>query len=160
MKSVHSLDLGPARSTSVVVHFGDPEPTVRLANVLLGFATAVVVVANDLSARPPGLHDSVEWFVPDRNLGYGTAFGAAIHGRTSDAFVLLNTDIVLSRATFDRCLDTLLGQDDVGIVGPVLRYSDGSLQSGAARLSRWRRARGCSSIPVPPPWTAPGSRAR
>jgi GT2 family glycosyltransferase len=128
------------RSTSVVVHYGDPRPTVRLANVLIGFGTAVVVVANDLSARPLSLHDSVEWIVPERNLGYGTAFVTATNGRASEAFVLLNTDIVLSKDTFDRCLETLLGQDDIGIVGPVLRYQDGTLQSGAARLSRWRRA--------------------
>ncbi len=39
-----------------------------------------------------------------------------------------------------RCIDVLLGDDCVGIVGPVLRFADGRLQSGAARLTRWRRA--------------------
>lgn len=136
----HQATRGMTRSTSVVVHFGDPEPTVRLANLLVEFRTAVVVVANDRSARPRNLAEDVEWLVPHRNLGYGTAFALGIRGRTSDAFVLLNTDIVLSRSTFEHCLDVLLSHDDVGIVGPVLRYQDGSLQSGAARLSRWRRA--------------------
>jgi hypothetical protein len=131
---------GPARrSTSVVVHYGDLDPTVRLAHHLAGFDTEVVVVANDGSARPGGLPDRVEWLVPERNLGYAEAFTVAVRGRSTDALVLLNNDIELPRETFERCLDTLLGDRDAGIVGPVLRRADGSLQSGAARLTRWRR---------------------
>jgi hypothetical protein len=127
------------RSTSVVVHFGDLEPTVRLAHHLADFDTDVVVVANDGSARPDGLPGRVEWVVPERNLGYGEAFTMVARGRSTDALVLLNNDIALPRETFERCLDVLLGADDVGVVGPVLRRADGSLQSGAARLTRWRR---------------------
>jgi GT2 family glycosyltransferase len=128
------------RSTTVIVHYGDPEPMIRVANEVVDFDTDVVVVANDCSSRPSSLDPRAEWMIPDRNLGYGEAFNAAIRGRTTDAFVVLNTDIVLSREAFERCLEALLGADDVGIVGPVLRHEDGSLQSGAARFSRWRRA--------------------
>jgi GT2 family glycosyltransferase len=130
-----------SRATVVVVHFGDPEPTVRLANELVGFETGgVVVVANDRSGRPPALDEGAEWIVPDRNLGYGAAFAAAVRDRSTEAFVVLNTDIVLPRATFERCLDALLRDESVGIVGPLLRHADGALQSGAADFSRWRRA--------------------
>ncbi len=136
---------GPARpgtsfsSTSVIVHFGPAEPTVVLANTIVGYGTGVVVVANDRSPRPSGLDDLVEWIVPDRNLGYGEAFMAAVRGRTTDAFVVLNNDIDLPRETFERCLQTLFGGADVGVVGPVLSWEDGSLQSGAGRFTRWRR---------------------
>jgi hypothetical protein len=128
------------RSTSVVVHYGDPAPTVRLVNAVAAFDTDVVVVANDCSPRPPAITSAAEWIIPERNLGYGAAFSEAIRDRTSEAFVVLNTDIVLTKKTFDHCLDTLLKRWDAGIVAPVLRHEDGTLQSGAARLSRWRRA--------------------
>ncbi|HEY2675036.1 MAG TPA: glycosyltransferase family 2 protein [Rugosimonospora sp.] len=127
------------RSTSVVVHYGDLEPTVRLANHLADFDTDVVVVANDRSPRPESLPERVEWIVPGRNLGYGEAFMTAVRGRSTEALVLLNNDIALPRETFERCLDTLLAAGDIGVVGPVLRHDDDSLQSGAARLTRWRR---------------------
>lgn len=132
--------LGRHRSTAVVVHYGDLVPTVRLANEVVRFGGDVVVVANDGSARPEDLDARVEWSVPERNLGYAEAFTHAVRGRSTDAFVVLNTDVVIPRETFDRCLSALLDSADVGIVGPVLRHEDGSLQSGAARLSRWRRA--------------------
>lgn len=138
-ETVSTLNSPTRRSTSVVVHYGDLEPTVRLANHLADFDTDVVVVANDRSSRPEALHGRVEWIVPDRNLGYGEAFMTAARGRATAALVLLNNDIALPRETFERCLDALLGAEDVGVVGPVLRHEDNSLQSGAARLTRWRR---------------------
>src|SRR5688500_5470446 len=127
-------------STSVIVHFGDPGPTVRLANTLDAYGTSVVCVANDGRDRPPELAQAVEWLVAERNLGYGAAFEFGIAGRSSDVFVLLNNDVVLSAETFGRCVEVLLSEGDIGIVGPVLRRANGSLQSGAAHLSRWRRA--------------------
>jgi N-acetylglucosaminyl-diphospho-decaprenol L-rhamnosyltransferase len=126
--------------TAVVVHYGPVEPTVDLARRIDGYADEIVVVANDGRARPAGLPSTVDWIVADRNLGYGSAFTLAVRGRVSDAYLLLNTDIELPYSAYRRCLDVLLSTSDTGIVAPVLRYSDGTLQSGAARLSRWRRA--------------------
>jgi N-acetylglucosaminyl-diphospho-decaprenol L-rhamnosyltransferase len=128
------------RTTAVVVHYGAVEPTVDLIRRIDGYTDEVVVVANDGRPEPAGLPAGVDWIVADRNLGYGSAFTLALRGRDADAYLLLNTDIVLPRAAYRRCLDVLLSTPDTGIVAPVLRYSDGTLQSGAARLSRWRRA--------------------
>ncbi|GAA5197598.1 hypothetical protein GCM10023322_69220 [Rugosimonospora acidiphila] len=121
------------------MHYGDVEPTLRLANHLADFDTDVVVVANDGAARPDALRSAVEWLVPGRNLGYGEAFTTAVRGRRTEAMVLLNNDIALPRDTFERCLDVLLADQSAGIVGPVLRHEDNTLQSGAAWLTRWRR---------------------
>jgi N-acetylglucosaminyl-diphospho-decaprenol L-rhamnosyltransferase len=128
------------RPTGVVVHYGPTEPTLRLLAALRSVDVDLVVVANDLRPRPSGVDDDVEWLVPSRNLGYGEAFMLAARSLRAPAYVVLNTDIELSRETFDRCLEALFSAPDVGIAGPVLRHEDGSLQSGAARLSRWRRA--------------------
>ncbi|MBY8874828.1 glycosyltransferase family 2 protein [Micromonospora sp. PLK6-60] len=129
-----------ATSTSVIVHYGDLTPTIKLVNDIVEYGTEVVVVANDRAPRPAEVDDRVEWIVPDRNLGYGDAFMLAARGRSARALLLLNTDIVLPRDSFERCLDTLFSEPGVGIVGPILRHEDGSLQSGAARFSAWRRA--------------------
>lgn len=121
--------------TAVIVHYGPVEPTLAVANAATRYSTNVLVVANDRQARPPGLADSVEWLVPDRNLGYGDAANfAAAHG-VDELVVLLNNDIVLDAQTVAACIEEFYSPS-VGVVGPVLRHEDGSLQSGAAQLSR------------------------
>ena len=137
--------------TAVVVHYGPAAPTVDLVRRIDGYPDEIVVVANDGAPRPAGLPSTVDWIVAERNLGYGSAFMAAVHGRSADAYLLLNNDIVLSHAAYRRCLDVLLSTPDTGIVAPVLRYADGTLQSGAARLSRWRRAPQVLIEPGPAP---------
>lgn len=132
----------PAETTAVIVHYGPVAPTRALANSLIDSGAAhrvdVVVVANDLRQRPSGLDAQVDWLIPQRNLGYGDAFNFAIADRHSAAYVLLNTDVVMPRATFEHCVE-VLRRDRVGVVGPLLRHADGTLQSGAAILTRWMR---------------------
>src|SRR5690606_3091776 len=77
-------------SRTVIVHYGDPSPTVALANQLAEFDTDVVVVANDRSTRPDTLGSHAVWQIPERNLGYGLAFMAAVRDCTSRACVVLN----------------------------------------------------------------------
>lgn len=129
-----------SRPTGVIVHYGRLEPTLRLLAALRPVDVDLVVVANDLRPRPSDVDDAVQWLVPERNLGYGEAFMLAARSWSAPAYVALNNDIELPRETFDRCVEALFSAPDVGIVGPVLRHEDGTLQSGAARLSRWRRA--------------------
>lgn len=137
------------RPVSVVVHYGDHQPTIQLANLVVGFGSEVVVVANDRTERPVRLDSRVEWLVPERNLGYGGALALAAGKHAGSAYIALNNDIVLDFGTFQRCLRLMFAQPDVGVVGPVLRRSDGSLQSGAARLSRWQRSPQCLVDPGP-----------
>ncbi|MEE6259041.1 glycosyltransferase [Plantactinospora sonchi] len=134
------LGVAMRSTTSVVIHYGDPTPTIELVNKIVDYGGDVVVVANDRMRRPETLDGRAEWIVPGRNLGYAQAFMLAVRGRSTDALVLLNTDIAVPRDTWARCLHALFSDPDVGIVGPVLRHDDGSLQSGAARFSPFRRA--------------------
>jgi GT2 family glycosyltransferase len=139
------------RVSAVVVHYGALAPTVALLRRIESFVDEIIVVANDGTTCPAGVPANVEWMVAERNLGYGQAFTFGVRGRTADVFVLLNTDIMLSRTSFDRCVEVLLSEPSIGIVAPLLRHEDGSLQSGAARLSRWRRAPLVLTDPGPVP---------
>lgn len=129
-------------ATVVVVHFGDPEPTIELVRSLLALPADVeiVVVANDGRPCPTALKGRVSWSVPPRNLGYGGGFNFAVSGSTSPVLAVLNNDIQLSPDAFMTCLRVLLEDPSVGIVGPVLRYPDGRLQSGVGTLTRRRKA--------------------
>jgi len=140
MTGVQAAAIDPPRATILIVHYGDVVPTIALANQLADYDYDIIIVANDLTTRPAQLEARVGWRTPSRNLGYGEAFTYAIQGLSTPALVLLNTDIVVSRTSFDRCIDVLLADATIGVLGPVLRFADGSLQSGAAQLTRWRRA--------------------
>lgn len=128
------------RSTAIIVHYGDVNPTVTMARAVTPFVDDVVVAVNDRSVRPVSLPADVEWLVMDRNLGYGTAFMRVAAGRDSDVLILLNNDLEISAESFRRCVETLRADARIGVVGPVLRLGDGRLQSGAARLTRFRKA--------------------
>lgn len=121
--------------TSVVVHYGAVEPTVSVANAAVAYSTRVLVVANDGRTRPPALATAADWIVPTRNLGFGEAANLAISHAVDGLVVLLNNDIILDASTVAACVEEFK-DSSVGVVGPVLRHSDGSLQSGAAQLSR------------------------
>ena len=125
-------------TAAVIVHYGAAAPTVAVANAGLDWAREVCVVANDGSSRPEGLHPDVRWLVPERNLGFGSGFMLGVRATESEVCVAMNNDIVLDASAAVRCV-SLIEQPGVGVVGPVLRRPDGSLQSGGGTLSRLRR---------------------
>ncbi|MGY1681921.1 hypothetical protein [Geodermatophilus sp. SYSU D01176] len=137
------------KSTAIVVHYGRPEPTVEVVRTVASLVTEVVVAVNDGSPRPAELPAEAEWSVMDRNLGYGEAFMRAAAARGSDVYVLLNNDLDFSIESFRRCMRALADDETIGIVGPVLRFADGRLQSGAGRLSRFRKAPSAMQDPGP-----------
>jgi N-acetylglucosaminyl-diphospho-decaprenol L-rhamnosyltransferase len=125
-------------TTAVIVHWGDPRPTVELAlhYLRVDSFSKIVVVANDLLEQPPELDGSaILWVVPPRNLGFGGGcnFGARVCPAAKYAF--LNSDLVLAPKTISRCLDAL-ELPDVGISAPALYFPNGGLQSGCGSVSR------------------------
>lgn len=128
-----------ASTLAVIVHFGELAPTVATAHSLVDFNAELVVVANDRSQRPTDLDARVQWIIPERNLGYAGALMLAAADRREPVVVVLNNDIVLPRLAFEQCVSVLRENPGIGVVGPALRQADGTLQSGAAHLSRWLR---------------------
>ncbi len=120
--------------TSVVVHYGPSDPTVRVANSALTYSASVVVVANDRSPRPEELDSRVDWLVPPRNLGFGDGFTWGARHRPAEILLALNNDVILGDDTVQVCMQAF-SDGTMGVVGPVLHYEDGSLQSGAGGLS-------------------------
>ena len=120
--------------TSVVVHYGPPEPTICVANSALTYSTSVVVVANDLSPRPTELDSRVLWLVPPRNLGFGDGFSWGAKHQPADILLALNNDVIVGDESAQACIQAF-SDEEIGVVGPVLHYEDGSLQSGAGGLS-------------------------
>jgi N-acetylglucosaminyl-diphospho-decaprenol L-rhamnosyltransferase len=112
---------------------------VRVANCALTYSTSVVVVANDLSARPAELDSCVIWLVPPKNLGFGDAFTWGARSRPAEILLVLNNDVIVNKDSVQACVRAF-SDAGIGVVGPVLTYEDGSLQSGAGTLSPVIRA--------------------
>jgi N-acetylglucosaminyl-diphospho-decaprenol L-rhamnosyltransferase len=106
----------------------------RVANSALTYSTFVVVVANDLSRRPTELDPRIVWLIPPRNLGFGDAFTWGAGHRPAEILLALNNDVIVGGDSVRACVEAFL-DEGIGVVGPVLLYSDGSLQSGAGALS-------------------------
>ena len=106
----------------------------RVATCALTYSTSVVVVANDGSPRPDELDSRVLWLVPPKNLGYGDGFTWGAEHRPAEILLALNNDVIVGAESVRACVQAFI-QDGIGVVGPVLNYEDGSLQSGAGTLS-------------------------
>lgn len=125
---------------AVVVHYGPQEPTVAVAAAAATVVDEVIVASNDGSARPFGLPGAVRWLTMNRNLGYAAAFQQAAESSDADVLAVLNNDVDFPAESFRRCVDAFALDPRIGVVGPVLRYPDGRLQSGAGRLTPLLRA--------------------
>lgn len=138
---------------AIVVHWGDPAPTLRLVDDLVsGRAfSRVVVVANDGCLRPASLdgeaYGVVTWVNSPRNLGYGAACQLGVDAVSAKNYAFLNNDLVLPARAARKCL-AALDRPGVGIAGPVLRRPDGRLQSACGSTSRILQAPRAAGRPV------------
>ena len=74
-----------------------------------------------------------------RNLGFTRAANIALNEATADHFVLLNPDCIVRPQALERLLEVLAIDSNVGMVGCLIRNTDGSEQGGCRRA-------------VPTPW--------
>jgi GT2 family glycosyltransferase len=144
--------LSPQGVTAVIIHWGNPRPTIEVA---LRYRkerhfSKVAVVANDLRPCPDELCDSdVSWIVPPRNLGFGGGcnFGATRY--PASKYVFLNADVAFHTNAIAMCLQ-VLDSPCVGISAPALYFPDGSLQSGCGSLSRHLKVPRANNLPNRP----------
>ncbi|HBR87557.1 MAG TPA: glycosyl transferase, partial [Candidatus Marinimicrobia bacterium] len=67
------------------------------------------------------------------NVGFGKAVNQAANVANGDYFLILNPDTVVQENTIDILLKYLEQNDKVGIVGPKILNSDGTLQAACKR---------------------------
>jgi GT2 family glycosyltransferase len=128
-------------STAVIVHWGDPSPTIEVALRYHqeGDFSKVVVVANDLQDCPGALQGSaISWIIPPRNLGFGGACNFGAQRYVASKYAFLNADVTLSSNVISMCLDAL-DISGVGISGPMLHFPSGELQSACGSVSRYMK---------------------
>jgi N-acetylglucosaminyl-diphospho-decaprenol L-rhamnosyltransferase len=126
----------------VVVHGSTPELPDCLAAVAPQVGRVVVVenIPTELPQLPP---DTVVLRAP-RPRGFAANVNAAI-AATDEPFVLLvNPDAVAGPGVVDRLLQLADAHPRAGVVAPLLRYPDGSLQLSRRRFptvagTLWRR---------------------
>ncbi len=109
---------------AIIVHYGDPQRTINAvqSHSRLGIFSSVLVVANDLVARPTALEGvKCKWLIPTRNLGFGGAcqFGASACEAEICAF--FNAHVRIDKASVNLCV-TAFRNDSVGIVAPYLYH--------------------------------------
>lgn len=145
-----TVDRPQIETCAVIVHWGDALPTVEAARQRLGSSlfSRVVVVANDMKPLPVELErTSVCWEIPPRNLGFAGGCQFAADRHPSRTYALFNPDVQIDDPALARCLKAL---DDphVGIVGPVLLFPSGGLQSGCGSLTRVLKRPRCNVRPT------------
>lgn len=72
----------------------------------------------------------------DRNLGFAKANNQAIRRCSGRVVALLNPDTRVTRGALKRMMEWMNARPDVGIAGPKLLNSDGSLQESVRRFPR------------------------
>lgn len=112
------------RIAAVIVHYGDPERTVRsvMSHWRLDCFCNIIVVANDLLAKPTELADfPCTWLVPSRNMGFGGACQLAATTCRADVYAFFNAHVTIDRSSVGCCASAF---DDaqVGIVAPCMYH--------------------------------------
>ncbi len=101
----------------------------------LGDRPAVIYVQDNHSQDcPEKIHQhfpEVHLTLNDKNLGFAAAVNQAILKSTSPYIVLLNPDSLMVKGFFEAAIPYLSQNPDVGIIGPKILDSDGSIQGSA-----------------------------
>jgi GT2 family glycosyltransferase len=117
----------PRRVAAVIVHYGDPQRTIRAVrnHWKLGVFSDIVVVANDLHQHPPELQNiPCTWLLPSRNIGFGGACQLAAMTCSADVYAFFNAHVTINKASVDYCVSAFDTQG-VGIASPYI-YHPGS----------------------------------
>ncbi len=78
-------------------------------------------------------HSEVATIQNDANVGFGKAVNQAAKNATGDYLLILNPDTIIEEGTISTFVKYLQENKNVGLVGPKIVNSDGSLQKGCKR---------------------------
>src|SRR5690349_13186798 len=92
---------------AVLIHHGDIDRSVKavLRHASLGMFSKIVVVANDMSPRPPELSDDTcIWIIPERNLGFGGGCQLGSTACVADVYVFFNPHVSIDKDAVAACV--------------------------------------------------------
>jgi len=120
---------------AVVVNFNAGAHLVACVDSLVAAGVTDIVVVDNGSSDDSrrllgGRHPDVNWMDAGGNLGYGRAanLGAA---RSGTDVLVCNPDLVVAPEAVHLLAARLAAEDDLGVVGPRLRNSDGTIYPSA-----------------------------
>jgi GT2 family glycosyltransferase len=126
---------GAPRLSILVVNHARPDLTfaavVAVHSAKIAFPYEIIVVDNgsdpSSAARLTGMDLPVRLIGTSEPVSFGTANNLAAEAARGEFLLLLNNDAFLEEGVVEKLLEAL-SEDGVGLVGPVLRYPDNSLQ--------------------------------
>jgi GT2 family glycosyltransferase len=134
---------------AVVVHYGDPELTVRAVRSLVAGADDLQVVvvdngpASGLDAWLPAELGNVTIVRPGRNTGFAGGCNLGIDALGDvDAVLLLNNDAEIAPGAIERLDAALLADPRLGAVVPKVRFDGRFHELDIRAASTWRPGRG------------------
>ncbi|MFQ5430671.1 MAG: glycosyltransferase family 2 protein [Phycisphaerae bacterium] len=75
--------------------------------------------------------------LPSPNLGFATGINLALREARGEVLFITNPDVTVTSGALDRAACFLHDHPDVGILLPMLRYPDGTVQSSVRRFYTW-----------------------
>jgi GT2 family glycosyltransferase len=134
----------PAQIAVIVTHYKSlPALRASLTSVrdFADLRRTEVIVAD--SEVQPGTAEEIADLLPGArhiafadDVGYAVSVGAALEATKAPHVLVLNADVRISPGMIDTLVEALERSPQLGIVAPVLRYDDESLQDSAFRFYR------------------------
>jgi hypothetical protein len=102
-----------------------------------GYIPKIIVVDNASTDNPEivsSKFSDVELLINKENLGFSKAINQALRRTTNDYAIMLNPDTVIVNGFVSEMIAYLEEYQDIGIIGPRILDSDGSIQGSARRF--------------------------
>jgi GT2 family glycosyltransferase len=134
-------DNNPILISIVIVNYKVPEflkETIRsVCEAQLYEKSEIIVVDNDSRDKSKEIitasFPNVIWIQMKSNVGFGKACNIGVRKAQGEYILLLNPDTVISKNTLSTSLEFLESHPDVGLMGPKILNSDGTLQESCHR---------------------------
>lgn len=125
----------------IIVNHNSSKCTIKaiesLKEKINGYIPNIIVVDNASIDTPEivaSKFSDVELLINKENLGFSKAINQALKKTMNDYSVILNPDTVIVNGFIKEVIDYLEKNQDIGIVGPRIFDSDGSIQGSARRF--------------------------
>jgi hypothetical protein len=109
-----------------------------LPRVIAGLAVEVVVVDNSIDgdgtgAIVSGMYPKVDYVVPERNLGFGSANNLGYARTSGECVLFLNPDTVCNPEALEHCVRRVLAEPEIGLLSPKLVMANGEMDLACRR---------------------------